>query len=368
MMHVLHVGDDPTLGGGIASVVRRHLSRSLEGVTPSSLPSVNQDATGLWRRNRPFLSAAWVVLRRAPSDELTFHFHLSQDGSLLREGGLATIAHMRGHRALVTTLHGSSTLTMGAAQRFALRRVLTMSSVVHVLSAPHADALASLARPLVVIPNDVDLPEDVRSASDREHTVLFAGVLGRRKGVDLLLGAWPRAAPPGWTLELCGPETTGDARLIHRLLATAPRVRLRGPLTHQQILKSMNEAAVVVLPSRAEALPMSVCEAMAAGCSIVASDVGGTRDLLGQDNPFLVAPEDQDALETALANLMSDAGERERQAVTNRRRAQVLFSPKAIARAWMAVYANLPGPGGARQPQFRSRNRLRSPHRKKKED
>jgi glycosyltransferase involved in cell wall biosynthesis len=363
-MHVLHVGDDPAGGGGIASVVRRHLSRSLDGITASSLPSVNQGATGFWRRNRPVLSATLGVLFRAPSDELAFHFHLSQRGSLFREGGLATIAHLRGHRALVTTLHGSSTLTMGAAQRFVLRRVLAKSSVVHVLSSRHADALASLARPLVVIPNDVDLPEEVRSASDREHTVLFAGVLGRRKGVDLLLGAWPRAAPLGWALELCGPEATGDARLIHRLLATAPRIRVRGPLTHQQILKSMNEVAVVVLPSRAEALPMSVCEAMAAGCAIVASDVGGTRDLLGQDNPFLVAPEDQNALETALANLMSDAGERERQAVANRKRAEVLFSPPAIARAWMTVYASLPGPGEAFQSKYGERNRLRSPNHK----
>jgi glycosyltransferase involved in cell wall biosynthesis len=126
----------------------------------------------------------------------------------------------------------------------------------------------------------------------------------------------------------------------------------------------MNEAAVVVLPSRAEALPMSVCEAMAAGCAIVASDVGGTRDLLGHDNPFLVAPEDQNALETALANLMSDAGERERQAVANRRRAEVLFSPPAIERAWMNVYANLPGSGEARQSQYGERNRLRSPNHK----
>lgn len=350
-MHVLHVGDDPTGGGGIASVVRRHLSRSLDGVITSSLPSVSQDATTRWRRNRPALSAAWVILRRAPSNETVFHFHLSQRGSLLREGGLAAIARLRGHRILVVTLHGSGTLTMSRVQRFALSRVLSMCSVVHVLSSRHREAFTRLTTPLVVIPNDVDLPPEVRSGPDRERTVLFAGELGRRKGVDLLLAVWPRS-PSGWTLELCGPEAA-DVQMIHRLLDDAPRVRVRGPLPHQQILTSMNEAAVLVLPSRAEALPMSVCEAMAAGCAIVATDVGGTCDLLGEGNPFLIPPQDPIALETALTRIMSNADERERQASANRKRAHELFSPPAIAQAWLAVYGDLCHPDDASPPHDR---------------
>lgn len=75
--------------------------------------------------------------------------------------------------------------------------------------------------------------------------------------------------------------------------------------------------------------------------------------------------EDQNALETALANLISVDGERERQAVANRKRAEVLFSPPAIARAWMTVYANLPGSGKAFQSKYGESDRLRSPNHKK---
>jgi hypothetical protein len=96
----------------MASVVQRHLARNLDGVTCAALPAINQNEINLWRRYRPALSAAWVVLGRQPSKDLVFHFHLPERGSLLREGGLAVLAHIRGHRGSVATLHGSGTLTM----------------------------------------------------------------------------------------------------------------------------------------------------------------------------------------------------------------------------------------------------------------
>jgi glycosyltransferase involved in cell wall biosynthesis len=339
-MHVLHVGVDPCRDGGMASVVQRHLSRNLDGVTCAPLPAINQNETNLWRRYRPALSAAWVVLRRQPSKDLMFHFHLSERGSLLREGGLAVLAHIRGHRGSVATLHGSGTLTMGIAQRFVLGKVLARCAIVHVLSSRHAEALASVAAPLVLIPNDVELPDSVLPASARNRTVLFAGELGLRKGLDLLLAAWPRVASDGWTLELCGPEAAGEASMVQGLFLHDRTVHVRGRLDHEAILASMSTAAIVVLPSRAEALPMSLCEAMAAGCAIVATDVGGTCDLLGLDNPYLIPSGDKKALEEALVALVNDSEERERQGVANRKRAEVLFSPPAIAQAWMRVYAN----------------------------
>jgi glycosyltransferase involved in cell wall biosynthesis len=79
---------------------------------------------------------------------------------------------------------------------------------------------------------------------------------------------------------------------------------------------------------------------MAAGCAIVATDVDGTCDLLGLGNPYLIASADKKTLVEALAALVNDPEERERQGVANRKRAVELFSPTTIAQAWLRVYAN----------------------------
>jgi glycosyltransferase involved in cell wall biosynthesis len=79
------------------------------------------------------------------------------------------------------------------------------------------------------------------------------------------------------------------------------------------------------LPSYAEGLPMSVLEAMAAGCPVVATNVGGMPDLItnGVDG-LLVPPGDPDALAAALQRILRDhafaqqLGNAARQTIANR--------------------------------------------------
>lgn len=62
---------------------------------------------------------------------------------------------------------------------------------------------------------------------------------------------------------------------------------------------------VLALSSRNEGTPVSVIEAMASGCAVVATDVGGTADLVG-DAAVLVPSNDQDAMADAILGLLRD--------------------------------------------------------------
>jgi L-malate glycosyltransferase len=79
-------------------------------------------------------------------------------------------------------------------------------------------------------------------------------------------------------------------------------------LGHREDVPQLLAAAdVFVLPSRSEAFPNGAIEAMAAGLPVVASSVGGLLDLIEPERTgLLVAPENPDALATALRRIFTD--------------------------------------------------------------
>src|SRR5205085_10709100 len=82
---------------------------------------------------------------------------------------------------------------------------------------------------------------------------------------------------------------------------------------------------VCCVPSRADALPYSLLEAMARGLPVVAFDVGGIGEALGEAG-LLVDAGDVDGLADALAELLSSLGQRRRFGAAARQRAVTRYS------------------------------------------
>ena len=139
-------------------------------------------------------------------------------------------------------------------------------------------------------------------------TALFVGVLERYKAVDVLADAWRLAAPrvPGAELRLVGRGTL--AEVPARLVAELPKqTRWTEVLPTAEVAQALDEATVLVLPSRSEGLGRVIVEAFCRGRGVVASRVGGIPDLVtdGEDG-LLVPPEDAAALADALVAVLSD--------------------------------------------------------------
>lgn len=137
-----------------------------------------------------------------------------------------------------------------------------------------------------------------------QRIVCFIGNLEAEKGPDVLLDAIAHMAPsvPGSLVVIF----IGDGQLREHLSATAQRVglganvRFVGRRPHDEIPLWMSAADVLCLPSRREGCPNVILEALAAGCPVVASGVGGVPELLVDSTGLTVPPDDPAALALGL--------------------------------------------------------------------
>ncbi|MCA1842572.1 MAG: glycosyltransferase, partial [Actinobacteria bacterium] len=196
------------------------------------------------------------------------------------------------------------------------------------------------------VPHFVDAASLPPAAGHRAG-VVYAGRLSPEKGVDVLVEAVARLDRPGFrNIVGAGLEVLGDGPArpaLERLAAArAPgRVSFRGRRDRPEVLERLRSAQVAVLPSRwYENQPLIVLEALACGVPVVASDLGGTAELVdhGVDG-LLVPPDDPGALAAALARLLDDPGTTARMGAAGAVKAAGAFSPELHLERIHSLYA-----------------------------
>ncbi|TCK20883.1 glycosyltransferase [Pseudonocardia endophytica] len=222
---------------------------------------------------------------------------------------------MRRRPPLVTVFHGVAADDYASAARILSRT----SDVVVAVSEAIARRLtaAGLRGPrLTVIRNAVPAPEHrERDAARRAldlpvgtDVVLCAARMVEQKRHDVLLRAWDQM-PADAVLLLAGdgPLRAGLEESADHL---GDRVRFLG--TRDDVPELLSAADACVLTSDWEGLPMVVLESMAAGRPMVATDVDGVREALGDGAGVLVPAGDPGAVARGLRDVLDDAGKRDR--------------------------------------------------------
>ena len=170
--------------------------------------------------------------------------------------------------------------------------------------------------------------------------VLFVGVLERYKNVENLAAAWRLVAErvPGARLRLVGDGHRAD--VAERLVAEFPhRVSWVRSEPVEAIVRALDAARFLVLPSRAEGTPRIVLEAFCRGRAVIGGRVGGVPDLVEDGTSgILVDPDDVDGIAAAMTRLLTDPREAERMGKAARGRASAfLFTPEEFAERTAAL-------------------------------
>lgn len=195
-----------------------------------------------------------------------------------------------------------------------LKNAFTSAKVIGVVSPALGEGLESQGRIPVAgwrwIPNVIDpafesLPSP-KPCSTNEVRFLSVGELIPLKGHRELINAFAKAFAnnPGATLRIAGDGVLDSE--LHDLVVSVRlegRVELLGRLTRADVMKEMESAHCLVLPSHFETFAVVLIEALAIGRPVIASSCGGPNCIVNDANGILVPPKDIEALAAALAQM-----------------------------------------------------------------
>src|SRR5918996_1397901 len=277
-------------------------------------------------RRRPWLAPRVLMsmrkaIRRAAENADLVHAHWLASALVAPAAG----------KPVVLTLHGSGSagrledLQVMARMPWLARRLLGRAQVVIAVSEPLAEAARQVgAEDVRWIPNGVDIPAQVGEEADPPE-VLFVGRLSPEKGIRELVEA---------TREL-NLVVAGDGPL-RSLVPNA-----LGFVSHRKVERLLSQAAVVVIPSHREGLPMVLLEAMAHGRPVVATRVGGMPSMIDEGRTgILVEPGDPAALRAAIERLLDDPDSRRRLGAAGREKVAELCSWDSVVERTVAAYAD----------------------------
>ena len=193
--------------------------------------------------------------------------------------------------------------------------------------------------------------ETLRADLNFDPDVLLVGIVTRitpEKGIHTLIEATAKlkASLSVQLLVVGGPYFPKDAEYIDSLkaqtkeLGIADRVVFTGFLEDTDAILSLLD--VVLLASTIpEACPRTIIEAMAAGVPVIATPLGGSKELVTPETGILVPAEEAEAFAAAITQLAEDDDRREQMGKTCRLRAEQLFCATQNARLTEDLYLDL---------------------------
>lgn len=186
----------------------------------------------------------------------------------------------------------------------------------------------------------VDLEKFKRTERPKnETTQLFScGRIHQCKGRDILLEALSQIKSP-YHLRIAGGVDNNDPHELEKLQNLVKKYQLEkkveflGPISEEKVIQELNQADAFVLTSRVETLGVAFMEAMAMHLPVVATDVGGVRELvINDENGYLIEPENIEQARKSIERLIQNPELREKFGEAGRRKVEESFSSDVSAK------------------------------------
>jgi glycosyltransferase involved in cell wall biosynthesis len=214
-------------------------------------------------------------------------------------------------------------------------------------------ALFGLNKKIEVIPNSVDVSYFCpRNTAVEPNTILYFGSIIRKKGVMELAAIFNLivAKNPGARLLFAGKDVkdhiTGRSTkqlIIDKLSPVANKnTAWLGVLQYEKVLTQIATANVVVLPSFAEALPMTWLEAMAMEKALVTSDIGWAKEVMINGlTGFMVDPKDHQKYAGKVLQLLNEPALALKMGKAAREQVVAKFSSEVVVKRNIGFYGRI---------------------------
>lgn len=344
------VGPDRSLRGGIVSVVDGYFEAGLQDRCAGLDYHSTGVGTNLLTKSIAFARSLSTYKKVVDNYDIV-HLHISAKGSYKRKSIMAGIAERRGKKVILHEHSGEFARDFEAgddAYRDGVRKTFQGADCVVVLSEEWRDYFAENVcngSRIVVIHNGVRVPSKACAPSSHQD-VLFLGRLDANKSPDVLMRASKKAlaAFPEMKLLFGGDGDIEQYKALASELGIEGKCEFLGWVSGDDKERLFQRAGIYCLPSKNEAMPMSVLEAMAHGVPTISTSVGGVPQIItnGVDG-LLMDVDDSDGLANMLLDLEGDRDRRAKLGGAGRLKIRERFSIEAAIDELVDVYRKLMG-------------------------
>ena len=268
---------------------------------------------------RLFFLCGYNILKNRPH---IVHIHFCSRIDFWKHSICLIVSKILGRRTIFH-LHGGSFDTFyqsySPTKRSAVRLIFKIPNIIIVLSNYWYKFLSGLspASEIRILPNPINCDKLSSHCKDqlenRERSILLLGSLGKRKGHYDVLKAMPEVLKhyPDAQVYFAGlDEDYGATETLQKLAENykiSNKVNFCGPVSGGAKLKLLGRSSIIILPSYAENMPISVLEGMAAKKPVISTRVGAIAEVLGNGEcGILIDPGDWEALSKNIVYLFDD--------------------------------------------------------------
>jgi glycosyltransferase involved in cell wall biosynthesis len=264
------------------------------------------------------------------------YIHVGSNASLYRESAFILLAKLLGRRTIAHFHAGDVRMYLpgqpSIGRKF-IRWALSHSDRIIAVSAESLDDLREMLpfAEITLLPNAIDFSwlcshkaNSMVDSEDDKVRLLFVGAVGKLKGEADLISALALLQQRNFDIKTSflgyGAERLADI-CVHA--GVSELVEHLGPVALTERAAFFQRADIFVLPTYAEAMPISVIEAMAAGLPIVTTPVGGIPEIIedGKEG-FLFPCGDVRAMADSIGRLVKDKDLRLRMGLLAKKRAK----------------------------------------------
>lgn len=196
-----------------------------------------------------------------------------------------------------------------------------------------------------VIPNVINTemfyPSTSQHGSEKKRILLVA-LLSSIKGIPYLLQALAKLKEKrqDFVLDIVGDgPNRQEYEGLTKKLELGAMVRFHGLKSKPEVAEYMRQCDFFVLPSLWENLPCVLIEAMASGVPVIATDVGGVKEMINENVGLLIPPKNTEALEKAIECILDDSTNYSFEKIA--KYAKKKFSHEAVGRQLDAIYREM---------------------------
>lgn len=307
---VLMVGPDRSVHGGISAVVNNYYEAGLNQKICLCYIGTMVEGSKLKKLIKAAFAFALFCVK-LPGYRIV-HINMASDNSYYRKSFFIKTAKLFGKK-IVIHQHGGDFENFYYKEqdergRKRIDRVLSMGDAFLVLAPVWKAFFGKLVREdkITVLPDAIRIPESAAKEYG-QHRILFLGRLCKEKGIGELLQIMPELKKKYPETELYLGGIWEDQDLKAEAEKLKDYVTWLGWVTGKEKQRYLQMCDVFVLPSYFEGQSVSLLEAMAFSCAIVASKTGGIPQMIVNDHTgILVSPKDADSLRSGLDQVLSD--------------------------------------------------------------